>query len=86
MITEVKIGNKTFKNANVNSYGDNLEVEVPYFKDWDNTSGLTINGVKYIMFQGTDVAGRGEVIKMIVQKSEVKNERKQVQSGKDTKS
>lgn len=85
MITDIKIGNKVM-TANINSYGDDLEVEVPYFKDWDNTSGLTIEGDKYIMRSGTDVGGRSEVVKMIVEKSEVKNEHKQAQSRKDTKS
>lgn len=78
---KVKIGKKNH-DAKVQDFHHQLEVEMAHFEKWDLVKSMIIDDDNYNVVWSTNVGNRNEIVKMIVEKTGVKNEQ-QVQSRKD---
>ena len=53
-------------NGKVNHGAEQSEVELPYFKDWQNIDNIKINDDIWDILQKTNVGDRNEIILLLV--------------------
>ena len=83
-MSEILIGKKKL-DGHVNELSSSYEVEIPFFKDCEKLTSITIDGKKHDIQSIINVGDRSEVIKILVNiPSEDNNEQKQVKGRNDT--
>jgi len=77
----IEVGSKKL-DAQVNVQPKNVEIEIPYYKDFKDTDTIKIDKQTYTIKSAVNVGNRNETI--IITTMEKDNEHKQVKIGKAT--
>jgi SPP1 family predicted phage head-tail adaptor len=78
----IEIGSKKL-DAQVNIQKNNVEIEIPYYKNFKDTDTIKIDNKSYTISYAKNLGDRDEII-VILTNTENNNEHKSSKVGKDT--